>query len=57
MTIMSTVEQRSYISYIKGHRIAIIKLTYIKIAAMYIYLKPLKQTSKRHKEPIQSFCC
>ena len=35
MKIVYKVEQRSYISYIKGHKIAIIKLNYIKIDDMY----------------------
>ena len=55
MTIVFIVEQRSYISYIKGHKIAIIKLNYVKIAAVYIYSKPLTQTPKCHKEPVQNF--
>ena len=39
MKIVYKVEQRSYISYIKGHKIAIIKLNYIKIDDMYICSK------------------
>ena len=52
MTIVFKVEQGSNISYIKGHKIAIVKLNYVKIAAVYICLKSLKQTPKCHKEPI-----
>ena len=55
MTIMFKVEQRSYISYIKGHKITIFKLNYVKIAAAYICLKSLKQRPKCHKEPISKF--
>lgn len=50
------VEQRSYISYIKGHKIATIKLNYMKIEGICICSKSLKQTPKQHKEPIQGFC-
>lgn len=56
MKIAFKVEQRSKISYLKGHKIPIIKLNYIKIEDMYICSKSLTQTSKQYKETIQSFC-
>ena len=44
------------LSYIKSHKIATIKLNYIKTADIYICSKSLTQTPKQRKEPIQSFC-
>ena len=49
MTIVFIVKQRSYISNIKGHKMAITELNYVKIVAVHICSKPLTQTAIKNQ--------